>query len=124
MPTNGTCTRRVVRRSLPHGPDIYAAPDLVAFPSTWEGFGNPPIEAALHRRMTAVGPYPVVDELRALGFEWLEADDHGAVARWLASPDHQAEVLDRNRALAVEHFSLEVLHERIAALLDDAGWLP
>jgi glycosyltransferase involved in cell wall biosynthesis len=118
---------RVVRRSLPHGPDIYAAPDLVAFPSTWEGFGNPPIEAALHRRMTAVGPYPVVDELRALGFTWLDAADHAAVGAWLAGggeDDAQAPVLERNRALAVEHFSLEVLHERIAALLDDAGWLP
>lgn len=118
---------RVVRGALPHGPDIYATPDLIVFPSTWEGFGNPPIEAALHDRMTAVGPYPVAEELRALGFHWLDAADVDGVASWLDDgPGREAarrEVLGNNRRLAVEHFSLDALRARLADLLSRAGWL-
>jgi mannosylglucosylglycerate synthase len=113
---------RVVRRGLPHGPDIFAAPDLVAFPSTWEGFGNPPIEAALARRPAAVGPYPVGAELRALGFRWFDADDVDPIRRWLADPDPA--VLDANERLALERFSLDAMTAAIGALLDEAGWLP
>jgi glycosyltransferase involved in cell wall biosynthesis len=102
--------------------DLYAAADLVAFPSTWEGFGNPPIEAAVHRRPAAVGRYPVADELRALGFRWSDPSDPAAVARSLG-PGHRGD-LDRNRELAERHFSLPVLTERVRDLLDRAGWRP
>ncbi len=102
--------------------DLYAACDLVVFPSTWEGFGNPPIEAALHRRLAAVGSYPVADELRALGFQWFDPDDADTIAsalqRW---PD---EILDRNQQLAREHLSVERMAREVARLFTEAGWTP
>jgi glycosyltransferase involved in cell wall biosynthesis len=114
----------VLRQGLPHGPDIYAAPDAVVFPSTWEGFGNPPVEAALARCPAAVGRYPVAAELRALGFRWFGTDEAGAgeLGRWLDAPDEA--LLDHNRAVAIEHLSLDVMRARLRAVLDEAGWLP
>ena len=108
----------------PHAPieDVYAAADLIAFPSTWEGFGNPPIEAALHRRPVAVGSYPVGRELAELGFDWFAPDDTAGIAAFLDAPDEG--LLDRNQALAQQHFSFEHMTELLADVLEGAGWLP
>lgn len=102
--------------------DFYAAADAVVFPSSWEGFGNPPVEAATHRLPAAVGDYPVAQELRALGFRWFDCGDPKPLAEFLTSPDQA--LLDHNQQVVRTHLSTEVMTGHIAHLLDDAGWLP
>ncbi len=114
---------RVLHRPSPGSlPDAYAAADLVAFTSTWEGFGNPPVEAAVHRRPAAVAPYPVAAEVRAFGFSWFDPDDVAGIASFLADPDQG--LLDANRAVARRHFSLDRLRADLDALLASRGWRP
>ena len=97
----------------------------MAFPSTWEGFGNPPVEATLARRPVAVGPYPVADELRALGFRWFASDDVDAIGAWLdRDAADRDRWLDAEREVAVEHLSFDRMADRLETLLDEAGWLP
>lgn len=115
----------VIRTTVPDlGPsttmaDVYAACDLVAFPSTWEGFGNPPIEAAIHHRLAAVGDYPASRELRMLGFEWFDPIDTDEIAA--ALDGDSTEILHSNRAVVDQHLSFEILSRRVKAMLQRAG---
>jgi len=102
--------------------DVYAAADAVVLPSTWEGFGNPAIEAAIYRRPLAIGDYPVADELRAFGFRWFPASDPAPLADWLAHPD--LDLLETNRGIAEQSFSLDRLRAQLRHLLAERGWLP
>ena len=87
--------------------DAYAACDLVALPSTWEGFGNPSVEAGLHGRPVVVGDYPVAAELKALGFRWLRPGE---------DPGSNAELAGWNAELARWHLSTDDLPHKLAAL--------
>jgi glycosyltransferase involved in cell wall biosynthesis len=104
----------------PRAEDAYAAADLVVFPSSWEGFGNPVIEAIVARRAIATASYPVLDELVALGLELFSIDDVDRIDRWLRSPD--PERLEHNLAVVRAHFDVRELPDRIAAALSAVGW--
>jgi glycosyltransferase involved in cell wall biosynthesis len=101
--------------AAPSTADAYAACDLVLLPSTWEGFGNPALESAVHRRPLCIGPYPVAGELAGFGFEWFPLDDPDRIGKWLATPD--ASVLEHNWELADTYFSIRRLPERLDAVL-------
>jgi glycosyltransferase involved in cell wall biosynthesis len=113
---------RVIHRPVDSIDDLYAAADLVAFPSVWEGFGNPPVEASIRERPVVVGRYPVLDELVELGFRWLGVDDAERVEAFVRAPDPQ--VLADNRAVAIRWFSRDRMAARLHTLLDDTGWTP
>ncbi len=109
------------RRRLPFGvrmPAAYAACDVVAMPSSWEGFGLPLIEAALHRRPVAVGAFPVAQELARFGFRWFDARDPGPLRAHLADPDPA--LADHNAAIAHAHFGIDALARRLELLLAGA----
>jgi glycosyltransferase involved in cell wall biosynthesis len=104
--------------------DAYAACDVVALPSTWEGFGNPTLESAVYRRPLAVGPYPVAAELAGFGFEWFwfgEGGDQAAMpaaqlGEWRERRD--AGLLEHNFDVAERHFNLRDLPTHLGKVLD------
>jgi glycosyltransferase involved in cell wall biosynthesis len=115
-----------VVRGTPEGgcamADAYAACDAVLLPSTWEGFGNPTVESATHRRPLAVGSYPVATELAAFGFRWFDASDPRPLVEWLRRPDHS--LLAHNHRVAADHFNVADLPARLTRVLRQVPGLP
>jgi hypothetical protein len=62
----------------------------------------------------------VAAELRAFGFRWFAHDDPDALSAWLDAPE--PDLLTHNHQVARTHFSLARLPDRLARLLDQAGW--
>jgi mannosylglucosylglycerate synthase len=117
-----------VHRGLPAGltmADAYAAADAVVLPSSWEGFGCPVIESALHGRPLAVADFPVAAEIGRLGFRWFPVHDPGPLRTWLRH--RNGDLIEHNRGLARSHFSLDALTARLGDLIrtsaaEVTGW--
>ena len=100
--------------------DAYGAADVVLFPSTWEGFGNPVIESVVARRPLVVGGYPVLDEITACGLRFFSLDAPPALADWLRAPD--AAILEENRRRARARYDLADLPRELDAAFRSHGW--
>jgi mannosylglucosylglycerate synthase len=105
---------------VPRAADAYAAADVVVFPSSWEGFGNPVIEATIAGRPVATAHYPVLGEITALGLRVLSIDEPAAAAKALREPDPRTQ--EANRACLRAHFDLADLPRRISRAFSTVGW--
>jgi glycosyltransferase involved in cell wall biosynthesis len=104
--------------------DAYPHADLVTYPSTYEGFGNALLESIYFKRLTVVNRYPVYNaDIGPLGFEFIELDgfvDDGAIQKTkelLNDPEHVQAMVEKNFAIALENFSLEVLERKLREAL-------
>ena len=103
--------------------DAYAACDLVVYPSTWEGFGNPVIESIAARRACAAFPYPVLSEIVAAGVRCFSTDQPDTLMRFLAEPEARRETyFDVNLRRARISFALADLPGTIEQAFAAHGW--
>jgi glycosyltransferase involved in cell wall biosynthesis len=103
--------------------DAYAASDVVVFPSTWEGFGNPVIESIAARRPCAAFPYPVLSEILAAGVRCFSTEQPEVLVRFLGEPAARRETyFDVNLRRARISFALEDLPAAIEQALVGHGW--
>lgn len=104
--------------------DAYPHANLVTYPSTYEGFGNALLEMVYFKRLSVVNRYPVYNaDIGPLGFDFIELDgfvDDDAVDRvreLLQDPDQVATMAEKNYAIALEHFSYEVLERKLKEVI-------
>ena len=103
-----------VRGRVADPADLYAAADLVLLPSTWEGWGLPVCEAAAAERLIVAGPYPVLDEIRALGITVFDPSDLDGLIAALEDPKT---LLAANRAAVKKHLDIAALPEILTELI-------
>lgn len=123
--------------------DSYVQADFVTYPSVWEGWGNQLIEAVYAKLPVVLFEYPVyVTDLKQTGFEVATLGDTvagtdarglvqvdparvreaaGSCIRYLKDGEARRAAVERNFALAKEHYSLHALRRIIEGLLDGIG---
>jgi glycosyltransferase involved in cell wall biosynthesis len=119
------------RDQLPDGRKIYSLSDAYAsaiactYFSTYEGFGNAFVEAVLAKRPVFVNNYKPVfwPDIGSKGFKCVTLEDNQltdeAVAEMqdvLHSPELRKEIAEHNFQLGREHFSFEVLEDKLRVL--------
>ena len=109
----------LVRGQVPRRSDMYAAADLVVLPSTWEGWGLPVVEAAAAGKPIVAGPYPVLDEIRALGVRVFDPTEVAPVAEALAGAA-AGPMLEANRRAVRDHLDIKELPNILSRLVERA----
>ena len=104
--------------------DVYPQADLVAYASTYEGFGNAFVEAVYYRKPLLCNRYTIYrTDIEPLGFRAVVMDGFlcddcvDEVRRILTDEDYRDEMVEHNYRLGREHFSYERLEAELESLL-------
>jgi glycosyltransferase involved in cell wall biosynthesis len=107
--------------------DAYANAQACTYFSTYEGFGNAFVEAVLAKRPVFVNKYEPVfwPDIGSKGFECVMLENNiltdeavESVDKILHDPDLRKEISEHNFALGRQHFSYEVLEQKLQTLLN------
>jgi len=104
--------------------DVYPHADLIAYPSTYEGFGNALIEAIYFKKPILVNQYSAyVMDIKPYGFRVIEMAGYvtdeviDEINTILQDKDSYNENAEKNFELAARFFSYEVLKRKLRSIL-------
>ncbi len=107
--------------------EVYAAADLVTYPSSWEGFGNGLLEAIYLKKPIVLNRYKIyVTDIEPKGFDFITFDDKitgetiESIRRLLSNDIRKTQMVDTNFKTARRHFSYDLLREQLSRLLPRA----
>jgi len=105
--------------------DIYPQADLVAYPSTYEGFGNAFLEAVYHRCPIVCNRYAIYRTdiepcgVRPILFDGFPTDETiEEIRRVLGNAAYREEMVEHNYEVAREFFSYEVLEAELRLMVE------
>lgn len=105
--------------------DVYPHADLVAYPSTYEGFGNAFLEAVYYRKPIFCNRYTIFrTDIEPCGFKAVVMDGFltdevvAEVRHVLNDADHRQAMVEQNYHAARSYFSYERVEHELCAILD------
>ena len=106
--------------------DAYVHADLVCFPSDIEGFGNVVIEASAYKKPLFVNDYPVLQDIRVKGFDFIEMSQElnklvvEKTLKVLKNKRARAKMVENNYKVAKQFYSIEALEPKLQKLVETA----
>jgi glycosyltransferase involved in cell wall biosynthesis len=104
--------------------EVYAAADLVTYPSSWEGFGNGFLEAIYLKKPIVLNRYKIfVTDIEPKGFDVITFDDRitaetiERIRRLLSDETRRKQMVESNFKAAGRHFSYDLLKAQLSRLL-------
>ena len=104
--------------------DVYPEADLVAYPSTYEGFGNAFLEAVYYKRPIVCNRYAIYRTdiepvgVRPILFDGFPTDETvDEIHRVLSDARYREEMVEHNYEVASQFFSYEVVEDELRLMI-------
>jgi len=104
--------------------DVYPEADLVAYPSTYEGFGNAFLEAVYYKRPIVCNRYAIYRTdiepvgMRPILFDGFPTDETvDEIHRVLSDARYREEMVEHNYEVASQFFSYEVVEDELRLMI-------
>lgn len=107
--------------------DAYINADMVCFPSSLEGFGDPVIEACMYKKPLFTNKYPVMEEILVHGFDFvlmegdLTEEVFDKAEKALTDKEFRNKMVEHNFRIAKEDFSIKDLVEKLKRYIEECS---